>query len=283
MHIISNVKELRAYLHQDHHRRVALVPTMGNLHAGHLSLIDYARHHAKKVVVSVFVNPTQFSASEDFDRYPRTLESDSKLVEQVGADVLFVPTVSEMYPNGIHESTKVIVSGLNSILCGAHRPGHFNGVTSIVTKLFNVVQPQVAIFGKKDFQQLLIIQQMVKELLMPIEIIGLPTCREEDGLAMSSRNSYLTPEQRSIAPYLYKTLCKIKQAILAGEKNYSTLEEQATNTLSKIEFVPDYISIRDRKDLSIPTPQTSPEELVILGAAWLGCARLIDNVELSTP
>jgi pantoate--beta-alanine ligase len=282
MQIIGNIKDLRNYLHQDRQQRIAFVPTMGNLHAGHLSLVRYARQNADVVVVSVFVNPTQFSAGEDFERYPRTLESDSKLVEQAGADVLFVPTVSEMYPSGTNESTKVIVSGLSDILCGTFRPGHFGGVTSVVTRLFNAVQPDVAIFGRKDFQQLLIIQQMVKDLLMPIEIIGLPTCREEDGLAMSSRNGYLNPEQRSIAPHLYKTLCEIKQAILNGEKNYPILKEQATNTLSKVGFTPDYISIRDRKDLSVPTAKTPIEELIILGAAWLGSARLIDNLEVAT-
>lgn len=280
--IISNIKELRDYLHQYRSQRIAFVPTMGNLHAGHLSLVHYARQNADVVVVSVFVNPTQFTAGEDFERYPRTLQADSKLVEQADTDILFVPTVSEMYPSGTNESTKVIVSGLSDILCGTFRPGHFGGVTSVVTRLFNAVQPTVAIFGRKDFQQLLIIQQMVKDLLMPIEILGLETCREQDGLAMSSRNGYLKPEERLIAPHLYKNLLEIKKAILRGEKNYPVLKENAMNALSNIGFTPDYISIRDRKDLSVPTTKTPIEELIILGAAWLGSARLIDNLEVSS-
>ncbi len=282
MQIIGNIKDLRNHLHQNFQQRIAFVPTMGNLHAGHLSLVRYARQNADVVVVSVFVNPTQFGAGEDFERYPRTLEADSTLIKHAGADVLFAPTVSEMYPNGANESTKVIVSGLSDILCGTFRPGHFGGVSSVVARLFHAVQPHLAIFGRKDFQQLLIIQQMVKDLLMPIEIIGLATCRENDGLAMSSRNGYLKPEERLIAPHLYKNLLEIKEAILNGEKNYPTLKEKAINALSKVGFTPDYISIRDRKDLSVPTTKTPIEELIILGAAWLGSARLIDNIEVSS-
>jgi len=281
MQIIRNIKGLRDYLHQYRSRRIAFVPTMGNLHAGHVSLIRAARQSAEMVVVSVFVNPTQFTAGEDFERYPRTLQADSKLIEEL-TDILFVPTVSEMYPNGANESTKVIVSGLSDILCGTFRPGHFGGVTSVVTRLFNAVQPTIAIFGKKDFQQLLIIKQMAKDLLMPIEIIGLETCREQDGLAMSSRNGYLKPDERSIAPHLYKNLLEIKEAILNGEKNYPVLKEKAMNALNKIGFTTDYISIRDRKDLSVPTTKTPIEELIILGAAWLGSARLIDNLEVAS-
>ena len=281
MQIIRNIKGLRDYLHQYRSRRIAFVPTMGNLHAGHVSLIRAARQSAEMVVVSVFVNPTQFTAGEDFERYPRTLQADSKLIEEL-TDILFVPTVSEIYPNGANESTKVIVSGLSDILCGTFRPGHFGGVTSVVTRLFNAVQPTIAIFGKKDFQQLLIIKQMAKDLLMPIEIIGLETCREQDGLAMSSRNGYLKPAERSIAPHLYKNLLEIKEAILNGEKNYPVLKEKAMNALNKIGFTTDYISIRDRKDLSVPTTKTPIEELIILGAAWLGSARLIDNLEVAS-
>lgn len=281
MQIIGNIKDLRNHLHQNFQQRIAFVPTMGNLHAGHLSLVRYARQNADVVVVSVFVNPTQFGAGEDFERYPRTLEADSALIKQAGADVLFAPTVSEMYPNGANESTKVMVSGLSDILCGTFRPGHFGGVSSVVARLFHAVQPHLAIFGRKDFQQLLIIQQMVKDLLMPIEIIGLPTCREEDGLAMSSRNGYLKAEERAIAPHLYKNLLEIKQAILNGEKNYPLLKEHAVNKLKEIGFTPDYVSIRDRRDLSVPTSKTSINELIILGAAWLGSARLIDNVEIA--
>ncbi len=281
MQIIRNIKGLRDYLHQYRSRRIAFVPTMGNLHAGHVSLIRAARQSAEMVVVSVFVNPTQFTAGEDFERYPRTLQADSKLIEEL-TDILFVPTVSEIYPNGANESTKVIVSGLSDILCGTFRPGHFGGVTSVVTRLFNAVQPTIAIFGKKDFQQLLIIKQMAKDLLMPIEIIGLETCREQDGLAMSSRNGYLKPDERSIAPHLYKNLLEIKEAILNGEKNYPVLKEKAMNALNKIGFTTDYISIRDRKDLSVPTTKTPIEELIILGAAWLGSARLIDNLEVAS-
>lgn len=282
MQTINNIKTLRACLNSYRHRRIAFVPTMGNLHVGHLSLVHYARQNADVVVVSVFVNPTQFVAGEDFERYPRTLQVDSAMIEQIGADILFTPSVAEMYPNGTTESTKVIVSGLSDILCGASRQGHFVGVTSVVARLFNAVQPHIAIFGRKDFQQLLIIEQMVKELLMPIEIIGLPTCRETDGLAMSSRNGYLTPEQRAIAPHLYQQLLTIKKAILSGEKNYPHLKEQTAHNLNKLGFTTDYISIRQRRDLSIPTPKTPVEEIIILAAAWLGSARLIDNVEISS-
>jgi pantoate--beta-alanine ligase len=280
MQLIGNIKGLRDYLQPYRQQRIAFVPTMGNLHDGHLSLIRHARQNADVVVVSVFVNPTQFTAGEDFERYPRTLQADSIVVEQAGTDILFVPPVSEIYPNGTHESTKVIVSGLSDILCGTFRPGHFGGVTSVVARLFNVVQPHLAIFGRKDFQQLLIIQQMVKDLLMPIDIIGLPTCREPDGLAMSSRNGYLTSKERAIAPHLYQTLVDLQQLIINGEKNYPSLKEQAVHTLKKAGFTPDYISIRDRKDLSVPTSKTSMNELIILGAAWLGSARLIDNLEV---
>ncbi|MEY3220381.1 MAG: hypothetical protein RIT27_1738 [Pseudomonadota bacterium] len=280
MQTIHKIKTLRDCLNAYRGQRIAFVPTMGNLHAGHLSLVRHARQNADVVVVSVFVNPTQFSAGEDFERYPRTLQADSAMLEENGADVLFVPSVSEMYPTGTTESTKVVVSGLSDILCGASRPGHFVGVTSVVARLFNAVQPHLAIFGRKDFQQLLIIEQMVKDLLMPIEIIGLQTCREQDGLAMSSRNGYLTPEQRALAPHFYQHLLEIKKALLDGEKNYPSLKEKTRHNLNAIGFTTDYISIRQRHDLSIPTAKTPVEELIILAAVWLDSTRLIDNVEV---
>jgi len=281
MKIISTINELRATLAPLRTQRIALVPTMGNLHAGHLSLVDYAQQHADVVVVSIFVNPLQFGPNEDFDNYPRTLEADCALLEPIGTDIVFAPTVTDLYPFGRDNTTAVVVPILNEILCGASRPGHFNGVSSVVARFFNAVQPSLAIFGKKDYQQLLILRRMMQELLMPIDIIGIPTHREKDGLAMSSRNAYMTPEERQMAPALFKSLQNIAQAIQTGKRDFTVLEQQQAEHLSQLGFKLDYISVRRKVDLMEAQITDKAEHLVVLAAAWLGKARLIDNLEIT--
>ena len=258
---------------------IALVPTMGNLHAGHLALVEQARQRADRVVVSIFVNPTQFGAGEDFSSYPRTLEQDGGLLTRAEVDLLFVPGVEELYPGGQHGGTYVEVPGLSDILCGASRPGHFRGVATVVTKLFNAVQPDIALFGEKDYQQLLVLRRMTTELCLPVDIIAVPTVREADGLALSSRNSYLTAEQRKQAPFLYKSLLSCKEQILAGRRDYASLVSQAKADLLTAGFEPDYFEIRRADNLAEATADT--RKLVILGAVRLGKTRLIDNVLLS--
>lgn len=255
---------------------IALVPTMGNLHKGHISLVETARQHAERVVVSVFVNPTQFGDGEDFDRYPRTLERDKRHLERINTDMLFVPDVETMYPFGIDSATSVTVPVLTEELCGTSRPGHFDAVTSIVSRLFALVQPDVAVFGEKDYQQLTVIRRLVKDLSLPIEIAACPTVREDDGLAMSSRNQYLTSEQRTIAPELCKTLRTVGDDLEAGKKNYGELEQAAAKELDNLGFKTDYVSIRRAENLGKPDRDT--DELVVLAAAYLGDVRLIDNV-----
>jgi pantoate--beta-alanine ligase len=262
-------------------RRIAFVPTMGNLHAGHRHLMQQARRHADAVVASIYVNPLQFGPQEDFSSYPRTPQQDRALLEEAGVDLLFFPDDTAIYPRGRAASTRVEVPGVSDILCGVARPGHFSGVATVVHRLFQLVTPDVALFGKKDYQQLLVIRLMTADFGLPIEIIGVDTVRDADGLAMSSRNGYLTPAERGIAPRLYATL----QA-LAGQISYEvgTLssiaahEAQATEQLEMAGFRPDYVSVRRRQDLAIPGPDD--RQLVILAAAWLGRARLIDNLEL---
>jgi pantoate--beta-alanine ligase len=259
--------------------RIALVPTMGNLHAGHLELVNQAREQADRVVVSIFVNPLQFGAGEDFDSYPRTLEQDSAQLEQAGTDLLFAPNVEEVYPRPQEQQAKITVPRLSEILCGASRPGHFSGVATVVCKLFNMVQPDLALFGEKDFQQLLVIRHMVEDLCLPVEIRGVPTVREEDGLARSSRNGYLTPDERFRAPVLYRILCETAQVIQTGDRNFEGLEIAANERLVSAGFGPDYFSIRRASDLELP--EAGDRELVILAAAHLGRARLIDNLRVS--
>jgi pantoate--beta-alanine ligase len=256
--------------------RVAFVPTMGNLHAGHMSLVARARELADRVVVSIFVNPLQFSAGEDLSAYPRTPAEDATLLEAAGVELLFLPEEAEIYPHGREGVTFVEVPGISDLLCGASRPGHFRGVATVVAKLFNIVQPDVACFGEKDFQQLAVLRRMVAELDMPVEMVGVPTMREADGLAMSSRNGYLTIEERAIAPALYQTLQEMAQRIHGGGSDYSLLQQYGKTVLEKAGFRPDYLEIRRSDDLFPPTGgETS---LVILAAAWLGRARLIDNL-----
>ncbi|OOZ34403.1 pantoate--beta-alanine ligase [Solemya velesiana gill symbiont] len=281
MIIVNSVSQLRDQVAQWRREgeRVALVPTMGNLHAGHIELIKQADELADRVVVSVFVNPMQFGEGEDFDGYPRTMEADAEKLEAVNTDLLFAPSVDEVYPKSDVEQTRVEVPGISNILCGASRPGHFIGVATVVCKLFNMVQPDIAVFGEKDYQQLMVIRRMTADLSMPVMIYGLATVREEDGLAMSSRNGYLSKEERGRAPALCRTLQLIAIALQTGDKDFSGLESQANAELEKAGFSPDYFHIRRANDLADPTAEDN--ELVLLAAAHLGKARLIDNLPVN--
>lgn len=272
--------ELRNLLRpwQQRGERVAFVPTMGNLHRGHVELVRRARASAQRVVASVFVNPLQFGPAEDYEDYPRTLDEDKLKLRAAGADLLFVPSAKVMYPIPLTQLTKVHVPLISDILCGASRPGHFEGVATVVAKLFHLVQPDVAVFGEKDFQQLLVIRRMVRDLDFPIEIVGVPTVREDDGLAMSSRNSYLTAEQRRIAPTLYQTLQALKARLEADERDFPSLARDGQRALKDAGFTPDYVAVRRADDLAPPSVKDT--KLVILAAAWLGKARLIDNVRV---
>lgn len=279
MQTIHSIPDVRAAVRalRAQGRRIAFVPTMGNLHAGHLALVERARQTADAVVVSIFVNPLQFGAGEDFDSYPRTEERDAAMLAEAGARLLFLPTVDTLYPHGQAECARVTVPGLSDILCGASRPGHFVGVTTVVAKLFNIVQPEVAVFGEKDFQQLTILRRMVRDLDMPIELIGQPTEREADGLAMSSRNGYLSAEERALAPGLYRTLCAAREALRAGRAP-AEVEAEASARLAALGFEPDYFSVRRADDLT-PAAAGEAGPLRILAAARLGRTRLIDNIE----
>jgi len=255
----------------------AFVPTLGNLHDGHLSLVRKAKEIADRVIVSIFLNPTQFDKPEDLVAYPKTLENDLALLQRENVDLVFLPTANEMYPEG--GTTHVEVTGISEILEGDSRPGHFSGVATVVAKLFNLVQPDVSVFGKKDFQQLMLIQRMVVDLDFGIEIIEAPTAREESGLAMSSRNNYLSSEQRDlIAPNLYKEMQVIKNTILQGRNDYGALQKAAEISLKSHGFKPDYVEIRNANDLSVA--EVADKNLVVLVSAWLGKARLIDNITL---
>lgn len=280
MKIITTTAELREQISSWRRdgQRIAFVPTMGNLHQGHLKLVDVAKAHADKVIVSIFVNPMQFGKNEDLDKYPRTLEADCAGLTEHAADAVFTPTPELMYPRGLDAQTFVEVPLLGDLHCGASRAGHFRGVSTIVCKLFNLVQPDVACFGMKDYQQLAIIRQMVTDLSMPIDIIGVPTERAADGLALSSRNGYLTAEQRSQAPALYQALQQLRSQILQGNHDYRALEQQCKQQLAAAGFEPDYINIADQQDLTLAT--TKSQAKVILAAARLGNTRLIDNLEV---
>jgi pantoate--beta-alanine ligase len=258
---------------------IAFVPTMGNLHAGHLSLVTIARTHARSVVASIFVNRLQFEPGGDFDRYPRSLENDCRMLEAAGCDVVFAPDERELYP----EPQQIIVTPPKSAeqLCGSFRPGHFAGVTTVVTKLFHLVQPQVAVFGMKDYQQLHVIRALVRQLNFPIAIVGGPTLREPDGLAMSSRNGYLSPEERAKAVQLSRNLARVKEAIEGGARDFAALASAAEEILRGEGWKVDYVALRNRVTLELP--QAADRELVVLGAAWLGRTRLIDNFEIDAP
>ena len=258
--------------------RVSFVPTMGNLHAGHFSLVELARTHADKVVASVFVNPTQFGPSEDFASYPRTLDADRAGLAAHGCDALFAPGVEEMYPFGAAASVRVEVPQITQTLEGELRPGHFAGVATVVTKLFNLVQPDVAVFGRKDYQQLLVIRRLAEDLRLPIEIVAAPTRREANGLAMSSRNQYLSAEERDRAAIIYRTLCAMREQLHAG-RAVAEIEADARAALEAVATSPDYATIRRGSDLAVPDP-SERRGLIALIATRLGRARLIDNLLL---
>jgi pantoate--beta-alanine ligase len=278
MQVISSKDELheqlRDWRHHDDH--IALVATLGNLHSGHTKLVELAREHAERVVVSVYVNPTQFGEDEDFEDYPRTLGRDTRRLKHIGADVLFVPDDETVYPFGHDCATVISVPGLTENFCGASRPGHFDGVTTVVARLFALVQPDVAVFGQKDYQQQLIIRFMTEDLSLPIRIITAETVREDDGLAMSSRNQYLTDEERVIAPLLHEVLTEVGAALENGKRDFGELEKTAIARLEKAGFGIDYVAVRRAHNLA--PPDRDCDELVVIAAVHLGEAHLIDNI-----
>lgn len=276
MDVVCSIVSLHEALASiDEGESLALVPTMGNLHAGHLALVSRARELADRVVVSIFVNPMQFGANEDLDAYPRTLQEDIRKLQSAGAHLLFSPTVDEIYPEGVPAHTQVRVPGLTDILCGASRPGHFDGVTTVVCKLLSLVGPDVAVFGEKDLQQLLVIRKMVRDLCLPVRIEGVPIIRDNDGLALSSRNQYLSSEERASAPKLSATLQACATAVSEGESDFEGLAHRGRAALSEAGFDVDYFDIRRTHDLAPAT--AADQELALLVAARLGRTRLIDN------
>ena len=274
MQVVHTVADLRAALAGQ--TGTALVPTMGNLHAGHVSLVDLAKQHGRPVVASIFVNPLQFGAGEDFERYPRTLAADCEKLAAAGCDLVFAPDVAEMYPVPQTFTVQPPASLAND-LCGAFRPGHFSGVATVVLKLFNLVQPRVAVFGSKDFQQLQVIRELARQFNLPIDIVAGGTLREADGLAMSSRNGYLSETERMQAPQLQRELAAIVAAVQADERDFTTPTATAQRHLNMAGWRVDYVELRDAATLAAPTPDS--RHLVVLGAAWLGSTRLIDNLD----
>ena len=260
---------------------IAFVPTMGNLHLGHASLMAAAHLHGRRVISSIFVNPLQFGPSEDFSAYPRTPDDDGNLLREYGVDALFQPTVDEMYPQGSVGSTVVDVPGLTDVLCGAFRPGHFQGVATVVVKLFCLVQPDVAIFGEKDYQQLTVIRRVVQDLNLPVTIVGAPTVRAEDGLALSSRNRYLSTEERATAPAIYRALDQARRRLEAGDTAYASIEAEGLAAIGAAGIKPDYFEVRTAARLERPTERDV--HLVVLAAGRLGKARLIDNLQCTAP
>jgi pantoate--beta-alanine ligase len=277
----TTIAEVRRHVAEWHAagERVVFVPTMGNLHAGHVSLIEAARKHGKRFVSSIFVNPMQFGPNEDFAHYPRTPTQDAKMLAEAGCDLMFSPEVGEIYPNGAANATRIEVPGLSSILCGEFRPGHFEGVATVVAKLFHIVDPDVAIFGEKDFQQLTVIRRMVADLCLRVEIVGAPTVREKDGLAMSSRNQYLGAEERMLAPTIYRQLQQAVTALKSGVRDFPRIEGTGRAALDSAGFRTDYFSVRDANSLAPAQPDT--RNFVVLTAARLGKARLIDNLQFA--
>jgi len=275
MQVIPTIASLRERLSRE--PGVAFVPTMGNLHEGHLALVELARQHGRCVVVSIFVNPLQFGPQEDFASYPRTFDVDCAKLEAAGVDVVFAPAPQELYP--VAQQVTVEPPPIAAELCGAYRPGHFRGVATVVQKLFNIVQPQVAVFGKKDYQQLHVVRAMAQQLNVPVEIVGAETTRAADGLALSSRNGYLTPEERAEAPRLYRSLQHIAQALRSGARDFSALEAAASADLSAHGWRVDYASVRAQATLAPARPED--RLLAVLAAAHLGQTRLIDNVEVA--
>ncbi len=278
MEIIETASKMQAWRKEVD--AVAFVPTMGNLHAGHLALVKRAKATGAQVVVSIFVNPLQFGEDEDLDQYPRTLAQDLAQLGALGVGAVFVPTVEELYPNGL-ESAQTLVNPPTHLiddLCGRSRPGHFEGVATVVSKFFNIIQPNYALFGEKDYQQLKVIEQMVEDLNYPIEILSAPIIREESGLARSSRNHYLTPQEKEASTLLYQTLKGVEEKILAGERNYQDLEEEAKAKLAAAGWKVDYLTVRVAENLNVATDE---QELILLAAATLGETRLLDNIRIT--
>jgi len=282
MNTVKTVRELRAAIARARAegKRIGFVPTMGNLHSGHVALVEKASQRADFVVASIFVNPLQFGPNEDLAKYPRTLAADQEKLVSAGCHLLFAPTPEEMYPQGMDNQTRISVPGVSEGLCGGSRPGHFEGVATVVTKLFNMVQPDLAIFGEKDFQQLAVIRKLVRDLNLPVQIFGEPTVRADDGLALSSRNGYLSAEQRQVAPQLFATLKDMADSICGGRDDFSRLTLDGLKHLEKAGFRPDYLEIREAG--SLRPAQAGDKELVILVAAYLGTTRLIDNLAFTS-
>ena len=280
MRTVHTIKELRAVIrsYRAQGKRVGLVPTMGNLHEGHLALVRRALEASDVVVTSIFVNPMQFGAGEDLDAYPRTLAEDQRRLEAEGNNLLFAPTVEEVYPDGLARQTQVSVPEVSEGHCGASRPGHFDGVATVVTMLFNMVQPDAAVFGAKDYQQLAVIRKLVRDLFIPVDVIGLPTIRESDGLAMSSRNGYLSAAERKVAPALHRILSETGKALTNGSDDFTGLEASARDTLAAEGFRPDYFNIVNSLTLKPAVP--GDRQLTVLAAAFLGTTRLIDNLSV---
>ena len=276
MNVISDIEQVRAQIKQWQKKQntIALVPTMGHLHAGHLSLITLAQSQAQCVVVSIFVNPLQFNETDDFDHYPRSLTADLEQLQKLNVDIVFTPQESEIYPHGVEQSPNIHIPKLSEEFCGYYRPGHFEGVCTIVAKLFNIVTPDIAIFGKKDYQQLLLIERLTQELNFTVKILAGDTVRETDGLALSSRNVHLSKNHRAVAPRLYQTLQEISQNFTIDQ--VEQLEKSSLNTLNQIGFRCEYLAIRDASNLSQINNNT--KNIVVLAAAWLGSTRLIDNL-----
>ncbi|WP_133467837.1 pantoate--beta-alanine ligase [Paraglaciecola marina] len=281
MRVISEISDLREVRRtwQNSGKVIAFVPTMGNLHQGHLNLVREAKKHADIVVVSIFVNPMQFGPDEDLDAYPKTIENDKRLLEELAVEALFLPQASDIYARGLEQQTFVEVPGISYMICGASRPGHFRGVATIVCKLFNMVQPNLAFFGEKDFQQLQVIKAMVTDLSMNLKVFGVPTAREDDGLAMSSRNQYLIEEERKLAPTLYVKMQSMVNEIIDGRRDFNRLTEEYKIQLAELGFSPDYLEIRN--DETLLQPGHEDKGLVLLAAAFLGKTRLIDNIQFS--
>ena len=278
---VKSLRELRAAVShaRSEGKRIALVPTMGNLHAGHIALVEKATQRADFVVASIFVNPLQFGANEDLDKYPRTLVADQEKLVGAGCHLLFTPDVEEVYPDGMQQQTRVSVPLVSEGLCGASRPGHFEGVATVVCKLFNMVQPDLALFGEKDFQQLAVIRKLVRDLNLPIQVMGEPTVRAADGLALSSRNGYLNESQRALAPLLYRTLQQLAEDIRRQPSAQSTLLAAARQQLEDAGLRPDYLELREA--VRLREVQDSDRQLVLLAAVYLGTTRLIDNLQFS--
>lgn len=281
MRTVHSLKELRAILrgYRQQEKTIGLVPTMGNLHEGHISLVRKAAEAADVVVTSIFVNPMQFGANEDLDTYPRTLMDDQEKLSAAGNTLVFAPSAEEVYPDGLARHTRVVVPDISDGHCGASRAGHFEGVSTVVSVLFNMIQPDFAVFGEKDFQQLAVIRKMTRDLMMPVEVIGAPTVREDDGLAKSSRNGYLSDEERKIAPVIYQVLQATAAKIAAGETDLQTLAQEAGDRLRDAGLRLDYFNIANSQTLKPATPEDS--DITLLAAAFLGTTRLIDNISVT--